>query len=348
MKFLKKTILALAALAALSLPAKAEEPIKLGINLIAQREKPLLTQTFVGYDKNKALFEQTPKSQNYGLNLEYNGLRLNLGLKDQEKDQSRIALDYTTDLGFLGLEYQILQDKEDKFRGSFIGGIKPCDLFSLEATIDTELNSRAILFIDPTKDSRFGIGGGVSKDEITEKLDPWEINAVYSQKITERLGIRPYIRIGSDDFLETKLGIGQKVKPKSALIFGVKDTFFNNISLVGDITSPLFFNGFSYVGADGILGDETFDVSFDAKYSQKNGNKKGYANVAVNLGDYWKFEDVTLSPEVHRDFTKEISGFRIGASTELEKTGFKLWYQGTFDEKAKPDHAFFIGFQKEF
>ena len=60
----------LASLVVASLPlsqVKAEEPIKVGITDVVQREKPLLAQAFVDYNKNKALFEQQEKSQNYGL-----------------------------------------------------------------------------------------------------------------------------------------------------------------------------------------------------------------------------------------------------------------------------------------
>ena len=68
-----------------------------------------------------------------------------------------------------------------------------------------------------------------------------------------------------------------------------------------------------------------------------------FFNLAVNVGDYGIFEDVVVSPQIHRNLVNKIEGTRIGLSTKLKDTGIKIWYQGEFNEKQNDSHTIMVG-----
>ena len=315
-----------------------EHPVTVSINTAVQKEKELNSQISVGYGKDKVYFEQTKTSQNYGLNLEHKGFRLNTGLKDAEKDKFRTSLSYKTDKGFFGLEYQLLKDEEKEHIGGAFGGIKLCECADLEAAVDTEENYRGALFLRQDKTFLFGIGGGIGRE------DKWELDLAFDKRFFEKIKFSPYARVGSDDLFEARLKLGTKTGIGAGII-GVEDTFYNNTSKVGQVDFPFFIGPFDILGAETFVGNETLDFGFDARYFR---NKRAYANLAVNLGDYLFFEDVTASIKGHKNLATKVDGSTAKLGAKIPKIGLKLDYQADLKEHSRPEHAVLIGFRKEF
>lgn len=323
--------------------AKADK-LKVDVNVAVQEEQDsksntILFQNLFTYGSNRFIIEQTKDSERYGLNLENKDFKLNLGIVDKEEnDSGRILVKHKFDKGFLGAEVQLFEEAEKEDIWGGYGGVKINERFDIEAALNTDESLRAVLFAKTGEKSMIGVGGGKGKNGYLEG------NVTYSQKLSERYGIGAHLRIMDSEKhkknrLDARLRLGPNVSWQKARAFGVANDCYNSL-LAHDITSLANIGGFGFYSADGCVGDKTGDIGLDVRHIR---DVKNYANLAVNVGDYGIFQDVIVSPEIHRNLADKTDGARLGLSTKLKDTGVKVWYQLELNEKQDTTHAVMVG-----
>jgi hypothetical protein len=312
-------------------------PVNLETRVIAEENQKLKTQILVTEGTNRLVVETGKGFTKYGINLENKNLQLNAGLiHDYEnKDRFNVGAFYKGEKGFIGLEYQSLNNAEKNNRILVSSGLKINKNFELEAIADNNKNARASLFAKTSEKSMIALAGGRNEDGTSVA------QGSYSAKLNEKYGLATHLQVGGNDFIDARLRIGSARMPWNyAKVFTVTDNGYNNISRIGDLSDPTCFSRFDFYSADSKVGKETGDIGFDARYIKNN---VAYANIAVNAGDVGFLENITVSPRIHKNLATKKDGFRAGLSTELGKTGLKVWYQGTFNENQKSDHAIYLG-----
>jgi hypothetical protein len=311
--------------------------VNLETRVVAEENQKLKTQILATEGANRLTVETGRDFTTYGINFENKNLQFNAGLMhdNQGKDIWNVSTFYKGEKGFLGVEYQSLENTEKNKRVAISSGLKLNENLELEAMVDNNKNARASLFAKAGEKSMIALAGGRNEDGTSVA------QGSYSTALNEKYGLGAHIQVGGNDFIDARLRIGSARLPWNyAKVFTVTDGGYNNISQIGDLSDPSCFSKFDFYSADSKVGKETGDVGFDARYIKNN---VAYANIAVNAGDVGLLENITVSPRIHKNLATKEDGFRAGLSTELGKTGLKVWYQGTFNENQKPDHAVYLG-----
>ena len=319
------------------------KPVKMETRIYAETRKDPAAQTIVSYDGNKLMAETSKDNSAIGADFNYNNLRLNLGWRDTATlDQGKAYLSYRTKQGFAGLEFDVLDRENNENKIIWVGGLKLDDNFGLEAALDSKGNNSGVVTAE-FGDSLIYAGGHIDKD------NNWEANASYSQKIGDA-ALWSYIRVGNNNFLEACITLGSKQWAQRAKVFGVDDEDFNSLSVLGDLTFPLFFKTFSFSNAEIYVGKDTWDYGIDAKYTYEKG---AAIRGALNVGDYFIFNDVTPSAEYRRNFANDTNGVMLGLRFELGNTGLRIWYKADLNENTvtghwDDSHAVLLEWTKEF
>lgn len=331
-------------------------------------------QHLVKMGSNRAMLDTKESADVYGLNLQNENFRLNVGHINEKptgetqrfldslpkyngtnwvsqtpapakvlNDTTRVLAEgMLPGIGFVGGEVVEYQDtnKQDRVIGR-AGVVLPRG-FEIEAVADNIGNKRVVgFYVNNASKLVLSLGGGENANETRE------LNFGFSTQVTPDYGIGAHVRVGDSvirgdgEFQEGRVRFGRNVSWQKARNMGVRDACYNDIGPVGDVTDPSCLEKFGLFGADACVGDRTFDVGGDFYYKK---DVSAYGNLAINLGDYSFVKDVTFSPEIHKDIAKDISGSRIGLSAKLD-LGIgtaKIWGQRTFNEDQKPVSAVYI------
>lgn len=317
-------------------PANAEADSKINLDAkiaVEDSQKPI-SQTMFSSGDNRLMIETIGNSENYAINIEDSKGRVNVSSIDGY-GQRMFAAKNTAD-GFFGAEYQSLQGDN---RLGFSGSARLSRKTDIEANFDNEGNAKGIVFHNTGKTAMIGIGGG--KGNHTS-----EANISYSHKSTADSGIGYHARLVNrghgDNISDIRVRLGPTISWQKARVLGICDSCFNTVSAIGDVSAPSNLGEFDFYSADACsAGGKKGDIGLDIRVIE---SVRKYINIAVNLGDYGNFKDLTFSPEVHK-IANGPEGYRAGLSAYLGNA--KIWYQGTFNEGSKANHKLMVGMQKK-
>ena len=318
-------------------------PVKTVTRIYAETRKDSAVQSVVSYEGQKVFAQVENDATTLGVDINYDKFRLNAGWRDTlNKDFGKAYLSYNTKEGSLGLEYTVLDQQQALDKVTWLGGLKLDGAFGLEAALDTEGNKAGVLKYENEEHTLYA-GGHLNEDN-----KDWEANAAYSTKFLDA-GLWAYVRVGDNDFLDTRIALGSRQWPKRALVFGVDDDDFNTLSTLGDTTFPLFFKSFLLGNAEAYVGSETGEYGIDARYIY---DKKASVRGALNIGDYLILQDVTPIAEYSRDFTNDTNHVIAGLRVALGDSGLRVLYHEHIDENTRGkwdnSHAVMLEWKKEF
>ena len=276
----------------------------------------------------------------YGVNLGADNYRINLGVVDGEHNQGRVLGLYTGNNGFIGGEAENLyRERKRNTRLGFDAGIN-FPFANLEVVVDNFGNLLGVGYVKG-KIHSLSLGGG-------QRGGPgWEGNCLYGVKTGKRSS-QAYMRFGRNvnggRLLEVRARTGKKVSPVN-IVFGTLDYSWNSASTTGDITAPLFIEDFAFGGANKCNGDERGDFAVDVRYTK---GKMKYADVAINLGDFWLLKRAGFNPKVYRDLAKGVNGANLGVQGNLGDTGLRVHYSRTLLDGRKSQNAVWMRYMREF
>jgi hypothetical protein len=339
---------------------KAEENnneiIFTGRGLVNEEFQSQIYGTWNGTDwnsQNRFMVQSGADYTQYGLNLENDKRRLNIGFENRAESESDIGRVLASvkslheNVDEIGVEYQYFQEAGQNDRIGMFGRFK-FDKVRLEATGDSKGNWRAVGFYD-TDGHLISVGGGAGKD------GNWISHIAYGRELVTDFCGGFHARVGSNDLLDLRARFGspEKFVQRKPDGFTVRDAGFNDISVVPDYTDPL--RGIFDFANQAIpcTGNQKGDIGIDARWLQTAKNEGiAYVAGALNAGNIYagpvKLGEMIIGADVHKYLNNNTKGSTVESLFKIGNTGVGIRGAATFDESGETNQLIELNYSHAF